>query len=129
MDSLVHASLFLRRFVRRGYGLGVAAGLATYVVLGGATAPASPLSIAMLALWVLLLGSRLARKLRQTGDAPLLVDVEVGALLAVGLDAALLRFDGGLNGHFAPSVYVLVAFVAAFGRPVAGIDGHLGAPP
>ena len=56
-----------------------------------------------------------------TGEAPLLVDVEIGALLAVGLDAALLRFEGGLDGSLSPAVYVLVAVVAAFARPAAGI--------
>jgi diguanylate cyclase (GGDEF)-like protein len=68
-----------------------------------------------------LLALRLPRKLRDTGDAGVLLDVEIGALLAVGLDAALLRYGGGLSGRFSPGVYVLVALVAAFARPLAGI--------
>ncbi|HEY5240429.1 MAG TPA: sensor domain-containing diguanylate cyclase, partial [Polyangiaceae bacterium] len=43
------------------------------------------------------------------------------ALLAVALEAALVRFDGGLSGRFSPALYVLVALVAAFARPGAGI--------
>jgi hypothetical protein len=68
-----------------------------------------------------LLAVRVPRKLREAGDAGLLVDIEIGALLAVGLDAALLRCGGGLSGRFSPGVYVLVALVAAFARPLAGI--------
>jgi diguanylate cyclase (GGDEF)-like protein len=68
-----------------------------------------------------LLGKRLRSKLRLTGEAPFLLDFELGALLAVGLDAFLLRFDGTLSGRFSPATYVLVALVASFGRPLAGI--------
>ena len=55
-------------------------------------------------------------------------------LLAVGLDALLLRFDGSLSGPFAPATYVLVAVIAAFAHPAAtlattawviGIDASL----
>src|ERR1019366_3237064 len=74
-----------------------------------------------IAVWALLLASRVVRKVRATGDAPLLVDVEIGALLSVGVEAGLVRFDGGLSGHYSPAIYVLVALVAAFVRPGAGI--------
>jgi diguanylate cyclase (GGDEF)-like protein len=121
MDSLVHASLAVRRLIRRGHGLAIACALAAYVVAGGASTPPGPLAVAALAVWALLLGSRLRTKLTADDDGPLLVDVEIGALLVVGLDAALLRWDGGLSGRFAPSVYLLVALLAAFGRPVAGL--------
>jgi diguanylate cyclase (GGDEF)-like protein len=74
-----------------------------------------------IAVWALLLASRVRRKLLVTGDAPTLLDVEIGALLSVALEAALMRFDGGLSGRFSPALYVLVALVAAFARPGAGI--------
>ncbi|MGO9838103.1 MAG: diguanylate cyclase [Polyangiaceae bacterium] len=121
MEPLVVASLALRTLLRRGHGLLLACALGAYVVLGGATADFGPVPGVALATWVLLLAVRLPRKLRGTGDAGVLLDVEIGSLLAVGLDAALLRYGGGLSGRFSPGVYVLVALVAAFARPMAGI--------
>jgi two-component system, cell cycle response regulator len=121
MDSLVRATLQVRRLARGGYGLLLTCALAAWVVLGGATAPPSAALVVAAVVWVVLLGKRLRAKLRLTGDAPFLLDFELGALLAVGLDAALLRFDGTLSGRFSPAIYVLVALVASFGRPVAGL--------
>ena len=121
MEPLVVASLALRTLLRRGHGLLLACALGAYVVLGGATADFGPAQGIALGVWVLLLAVRLPRKLRDTGDAGVLLDVEMGSLLAVGLDAALLRYGGGLSGRFSPGVYVLVALVAAFARPLAGI--------
>lgn len=121
MDSLVRASLVVRRIVRGGSGLLALCVLAGWVVAGGATAPTGPVPIAAAVAWLFCLGRRLRAKLRLTGDAPFLLDFELGALLAVGLDAALLRFDGTLAGRFSPATYVLVALVASFGRPVAGL--------
>ena len=121
MDSLVRASLLLRRIFRMGYGTALTCGLAAYVVLGGATAPFGPLPVVLGLIWALLLVKRLRAKLRLTGDAKFALDFELGALLAVGLDAALLRFDGTLSGRFSPATYVLVALVASFGRPAPGL--------
>jgi two-component system, cell cycle response regulator len=121
MDSLVRASLLVRRLVRKGLGLLVTCLLAGWVVGGGANAALGPVLVVATATWLLFLGRRLRDKLRLTGDAPFLLDFELGALLAVGLDAALLRFDGTLSGRFSPATYVLVALVASFGRPIAGL--------
>ncbi|AKV03828.1 diguanylate cyclase/phosphodiesterase (GGDEF & EAL domains) with PAS/PAC sensor(s) [Labilithrix luteola] len=121
MDGLVRATLLVRRIARAGFGIALTCGLATYVVLGGATAPLGPVPAIAAVLWGLLLTKRLRSKLRLTGDAPFLLDFELGALLAVGLDAALLRFDGTLSGRFSPATYVLVALVASFGRPLPGL--------
>ena len=121
MDSLVRASLFVRRAFRGGYGFALTCLLAGWVVAGGATAPLGVVPIAGTVVWAFLLVKRLRSKLRLTGDAPFLLDFELGALLAVGLDAALLRFDGTLSGRFSPATYVLVALVASFGRPIAGL--------
>ncbi len=120
MDPLVRGALLLRGAFRRGHGLALAVALAAFVVNGGATAPLGLGQAAALAVWGLLLSSRLRDRLRVTGEAPLRLDVEVGVLLALGLDAALLRTEGGLDGAFSPAVYVLVAVVAAFARPLAG---------
>ncbi len=121
MDSLVRATLFIRRFARGGYGIALTCALAAYVILGGATAPLAALPIAAGTVWTFLLVKRLRSKLRLTGDAKFLLDFELGALLAVGLDAALLRYDGTLSGRFAPATFVLVALVASFGRPGPGL--------
>jgi len=121
MDSLVRASLLVRRIARMGFGLALTCALAGYVVLGGATAPLGTLPVVAATVWALLLVKRLRAKLRLTGDAKFLLDFELGALLAVGLDAALLRFDGTLSGRFSPATYVLVALVASFGRPAPGL--------
>jgi diguanylate cyclase (GGDEF)-like protein len=123
MEPLVRASLALRTLLRRGHGSLAACGLGAYVVLGGgATAEVGLELCAAVALWALLLVVRIARKARQPGeDGGPMLDVELGTLLAVGLETALVRFDGGLSGRFSPSIYVLVALVAAFARPAAGL--------
>ena len=121
MDSLVRGTLLLRRAIRSGYGLASTIALAAWVVVGGVTAPLSWPHAVAAAAWGLLLARRLRKKLRLTGEAPLLVDFELGALLSIGLDAALLRFEGSLDGRFAPATYVLVALVASFGRPLASL--------
>lgn len=121
MEPLVRASLALRALFRRAHGSFAAFGLSAFLVLGGARADFIPGIGGLAALWVLLLAVRVPRKLREPGDASVLLDFEIGALIAVGLYAALLRFDGGLGGPFSALLYVLVAFVAAFAQPVACI--------
>jgi two-component system, cell cycle response regulator len=121
MEPLVRASLLLRTLLRRGHGLAIACALAAYVVAGGASAGPGVAQGAALALWAMLLAVRIPRKLRESGDAGVLLDFEIGALLAVAAEAGLLRLDGGLGGRLSPAVYVLVALVAAFSRPLAGV--------
>jgi two-component system, cell cycle response regulator len=131
MDPLVSASLLARRVTRRGHGVAVCLALGACVVLGYGTgitpAGAAPLvavrelSIAATLVWAWRLASRLRLKLVRTGEAPFAVDLEIGMLLSVGLDALLLRLDGGLSGTLSPAAYVLVALVAAFSRPAAGL--------
>jgi diguanylate cyclase (GGDEF)-like protein len=119
MDRLVRASLATRTLFRRGHGLAAACALASYVVWGNVRDASGPLPLALALVWAALLGRRLQRRLRESGEAQVALDVEIGSLAAVGLDAALIRWDGGFDGRFGASVYVLIAFVAAFARPVA----------
>jgi diguanylate cyclase (GGDEF)-like protein len=121
MEPLVRASLAVRTLVRRGHGSLIACALAAYVVYGGAAGAMRISQLVALTVWGVLLVSRVSRKLRATQDVRIVVDIELGMLLAVGLEAALVRFDGGLSGPYAPAIYVLVALVAAFARPGAGI--------
>ncbi len=88
---------------------------------GGAAGAVRISQLVALTVWGVLLLSRVSRKVRATQDVRIVVDIELGMLLAVGLEAALVRFDGGLSGPYAPAIYVLVALVAAFARPGAGI--------
>ena len=121
MEPLVRASLAVRTLVRRGHGSMIACALAAYVVYGGAAGAVRTSQLVALTVWGVLLVSRVSRKVRATQDVRTVVDIELGMLLAVGLEAALVRFDGGLSGPYAPAIYVLVALVAAFARPGAGI--------
>src|SRR5260370_32554185 len=121
MDPLVRALVVVRSFGRRAHGLLAAGALGGYIVCGGARAGFGPLPFALVAFWALLVAARLRSKVRDAGDPGMLLDVEIGALLAVGLLATLVRFDAGLSGSLSPSIYVLVAFIAAFSRPLAGI--------
>jgi diguanylate cyclase (GGDEF)-like protein len=138
MEPLVRVSLGVRTLWRSVHGLAAALALSAYLVGGGAQQNFSSAQGAALLAWATLLAVRVRRKL--SGDArpasgrpaaaaaasgrapsPLLLDVEVGVLLAIATLGGLVRFDGGLNGRFSPLVYVLVAVVAAFARPLAGI--------
>jgi diguanylate cyclase (GGDEF)-like protein len=121
MDPLVRALLSLRTLLGRGYGLLVACGLAAYVIDGGAAGVFGPAQGLAVALWALVLGSCVRRRMFLAGEAPIRSDVEIGVLLAVAVEAALLRLDGSLGGRFSPALYVLSALVAALAHPVAGI--------
>jgi two-component system cell cycle response regulator len=136
MDLLVRTSLWTRLAVRRGTGLAFAAGVAFALAQGAARLPVGPVLTVGFAAWLLMLvrcvRTRFVRA--QSVRAGAVAELELGMLLAVGLDAALLRFDGSLAGPFAPMTYVLVAVIAAFAHPAAtlavtawviGLDGSL----
>jgi two-component system, cell cycle response regulator len=116
MDPLVRASLALRTLSRRGHGVLLACVLGSYVATGGFAGDLGLVQGAAAGVWLLLLAVRIRRRLRET-DPPPMLDAEMGLLGAVGLEAALARFDGGLDGRLSPSLYVLIALVAAFARP------------
>jgi two-component system cell cycle response regulator len=121
MDPLVRGSLLVRRIIRRGHGSAFGCVLAAYVILGGATAPPSVSSLAAALLFLALVLPRLRARLSHATDAPLLLDVELGCLLTLGVHATLLRVEGSLDGTFGPAIYVLVALAAAFLRPLAAL--------
>ncbi|MDP9149978.1 MAG: sensor domain-containing diguanylate cyclase [Myxococcota bacterium] len=121
MEPLVRASLAVRAAVVRSHGLLAAFALAAWEVRGGARGDLDAAKVAAMVVWGVLVATRLQHKLRETGDAPLLLDVEVGALLATAVEGALVRYDGGFGGRFSPALYVLVTLVAAFSRPFGGV--------
>lgn len=119
MEPLVRASLALRTLLRRGHGSLGACALGAYFALGGARADIGPGLATAVGFWAVLIGIRVRRKLRETGDASVLLDFEIGVLIATAIEAALVRFDGGLSGRMSPLLYVFIAFLAAFARPLA----------
>src|SRR5271165_6054454 len=121
MEPLVRASLAVRAIVRRGHVLLEACALSAYVACGGALRSFGGLQWVLVAGWATVLSSRVWRKLRDPGEAGVLLDLEVCALLNVGVVVALLRLDASLAGPLSPAIYVLVALMAAFTRPAAGI--------
>ncbi|MGO9713765.1 MAG: diguanylate cyclase [Polyangiaceae bacterium] len=134
MDHLVRASLFTRRVIRRGTGLVFAAFVAFALAHGAATLPAGPELLVLCGAWLVILLRALRARFGRSPQAAAVCELEIGMLLAVGLDFALLRFDGTLSGPFAPATYVLVAVIAAFAHPAAtlavtawviGIDASL----
>jgi two-component system cell cycle response regulator len=123
MELLVGVSLALRRLLRQGYGLLVAFALGAYMVLGDVRRASGVVLGAALGVWAVVLAGRIRHKLGELRDrkqpTPVLLDVDIGALLAVGLEATLVKFDGGLSGRFSPAIYLLVAVIAGFARPLA----------
>jgi diguanylate cyclase (GGDEF)-like protein len=122
MELLVGASLAIRRLLRQAHGLLLSLVLGTYIVFGDVHGDSVVLPGVALGLWALVVTMRVRLRLRQTSaHTPLLLDVDIGVLLAVALEGALVRFDRGLDGRFSPALYVLVALVAAFARPLGAI--------
>lgn len=119
MDPLVRSALFVRRAFRRASGLALAALLASFVVLGGATAPLIAIAPALV-LWTALVASRVHRSMKKTVEVPALAELELGVLLTIMFEALLIRFDGKLGGAFSPALYVLVAFCTAYSSRTSG---------
>ncbi len=122
MDLLVRSSLWTRRVVRRGVGPVLALALAAILALVPGAARATGLAAgAVAACWSFLLVRCVRARGRSASSVATgaIIDVELGMLLAVGLDFVLLRVDGSLGGPLAPSVFILVAVVAAFAHPAA----------
>ena len=121
MDLLVRTSLLTRRAIRRGTGV-VFAVLVAYALAHGAARAALGLSAAVVVtLWVVMLARCVRARFGRSMQLPAVAELELGMLLAVGLDAALLRFDGSLVGPFAPATYILIAVIAAFAHPAATV--------
>ena len=119
MKPLVRASLATRALVRRGHGLLAILALAGFAVLRGVRQDVGPADAAAAAVWLVLLMARARRWLADSANRDGWLDAELGGLAAVGLEAALARFEGGPSGRLAPATYLFVAFVAAFARPLA----------
>ncbi|MEO8876914.1 MAG: hypothetical protein ABI461_15070, partial [Polyangiaceae bacterium] len=119
MDPLVRSALFIRRAFRRASGLTLAALLGAFVVFNGANAPLLVI-VPALVLWTALVASRIRRKINRTAEVPALAEVELGVLLTIAFEGALLHFEGALGGAFSPALYVLVAFVTAYSTRAAG---------
>lgn len=118
MDVLVRASIALRQLLRRGFALGVAISIGGLVVVDAQEPIESPWFVAAALFCGGLLAWRcLARWRAARGDIG--SDLEIGSLLSVMVYGTLVRSDGGLSGPLYSLVYVLVAVVSAFARPLA----------
>jgi diguanylate cyclase (GGDEF)-like protein len=116
MEALVRASVALRRIARRGLAVVATLALAAFLV-SSTIAPVTPSLLAAAALvWASLLAWCLARRIRGK-EADAWSDFELGALGVVATYGVLAR-AGGLSGPLYPLVYVLVAVVATFARPI-----------
>jgi diguanylate cyclase (GGDEF)-like protein len=124
MDMLVRGSLVARQVVRRGAGIAFAAGMAYALAHSGppARAPLGPVVLGVSLVFGVMVVRAVRLRFRRTIQLAALSELELGMLLTVGLDAALLRFDGSLSGPFSPAIYVLVAVIAAFAHPAATLS-------
>jgi len=117
MELLVRTTLALRGAARRWVALTLALALAIAVV-ADAEAQLEPVWLWVLgAVWLALFVSRCAAFVRVEPRSAQ-SELEIGALLVVATYGALSRSDGGLSGPLYPVVYVLVAAVCAFARPL-----------
>jgi diguanylate cyclase (GGDEF)-like protein len=119
MEPLVRVSLGVRRAARHAFGPLVALALGAWVVLGGTMGPRGMGAAIFCLVLVVRLVPAIGRKLRRPEDAPLSLDLELGFLLTVALEAVLLHVDKSLDGPCAPALYLLVALLAALLRPGA----------
>ncbi len=116
----MRTALVVRRLVRTFCAIGVLVALAGFVVEGG-VARGGPLFVLALVAWLVVFAKRVRTRLALVGDAPFTLDFQLGALLAIAVDAVLLRADGTLAGPLSPTRYVLIALVTAFGRAPAAL--------
>src|SRR5205814_6922229 len=107
----------LRGAARRAGVLAAALGLALAVVRDAESPFDAAWFWAFSAAWLALFAWRAVVALR-TDEREARIEIELGVLLVVAIYGALGRSDGGLSGSYYPIVYVLVAAVSAFARPV-----------
>src|SRR6266487_2428520 len=115
MDWLVRISYATRRAVFRGLPLIGVCAMAVGVVLDARSRLQLPWSAAAAAAWALLLSWRTVSLWRSRRSS---AEVDVWLLVGVGLYAALGRLPEPLLVLAYPAVYVFVAAVAAFARPL-----------
>jgi diguanylate cyclase (GGDEF)-like protein len=116
MEALVRASVALRRIARRGLPIVAILALGAFWVVDAATPSGKSLLLAAAGVWGVLFGWSAVRRYRaKTGDG--WSDFELGGLGVVAVHGVLTH-AGGHAGPLYPIVYVLVALVCAFSRPV-----------
>ncbi|MET0593004.1 MAG: diguanylate cyclase, partial [Polyangiaceae bacterium] len=116
MEALVRASVALRRAARRGLPVLAILALGAFWVTDAVAPVGRSLLLATGGVWAVLFGWSAVRRYRaKSGDA--WSDFELGGLGVVAVHGVLSR-AGGLSGPLYPIVYVLVALVCTFSRPV-----------
>jgi two-component system cell cycle response regulator len=118
MAPLVRFVLWSRRAAKVTAPIACAIGLGALVVVDAQSPLPLPYALAAAATLALLLVSRAVQRSRAI-DASALADLELGALALVASFAAASRLDGNLDGRTFPLVYVTIALVSAFARPLS----------
>ena len=124
MDLLVRTSLWTRLAVRRGTGVAFAGALAATraLVPGSYRVSLWPTFGSLGLVWVFMVARALRARFGRASARPEgLIELELGMLFAVGLDAERLRVDDSLSGAFSPATYILVAVIAALAHPAATV--------
>jgi two-component system, cell cycle response regulator len=116
MEALVRASIALRRAARRGVASAVILLLAILLIANAAAPVGQAVLVSGALAWASVLVSCAVRRLRAK-DADGWSDFELGALSVVATYGLLSR-AGGLAGPLSPIIYVLVAVVSTFARPL-----------
>ena len=116
MEALVRASVALRRVARRGFTLAPILALAALLAANAAAPLGGSVLVAGALAWGALAIVCAGRRVRSK-EADALSDFELGVLGVVATYGVLAR-AGGLAGPLYPLVYVLVAVVSTFARPV-----------
>ncbi|HMJ56432.1 MAG TPA: sensor domain-containing diguanylate cyclase [Polyangiaceae bacterium] len=116
MEALVRASVALRRAARRGLAVATIAGLSGLLVADTVAPFAHPVLLLSGLCWAAVLTWCCVRRFRAK-EADSWSDFELGALGVVATYGLLAR-AGGLAGPLYPVIYVLVAVVCTFARPV-----------
>jgi diguanylate cyclase (GGDEF)-like protein len=124
MPTLVHAALTVRRTARATFGYLAAAAFAVLDLLAVFRVEPEALGVehALVGVaWLVVFAFRATRRFREEehGAVRATTDLELGLLLLVAVHA-VVQIGGGLTSDLYPLVYVLVAFVASFGRKPVG---------
>ncbi len=124
MTALVQAAALLQRSARTSYGFAVAFVLALFTLSGLFSAPLYGIGVLQVPAavgWLLAFVQRTRVRFRADDkeQVPVSLDLELALMMLVCVHALVQR-AGGLTAQLYPLVYVLVAFVASFGRKPTG---------
>jgi diguanylate cyclase (GGDEF)-like protein len=124
MTAVVQAAALLQRSARTSYGFAVAFAIALFTLSGLFGAPLYGIGVLQVPAavgWMLAFAQRARARFRaeEKERVPASLDLEISLMMLVCVHAVVQR-AGGLTAQLYPLVYVLVAFVASFGKKPTG---------